>query len=141
MTRSWALEWGHAHGIRVVGIAPGPIAGTPGTAKLAPTAAGTGAGADRASKDPAKDRIRSRIPLGRMGDAAEIGHAVVYLCASQYVTGTVLVVDGGEWLSRHAPLVPREKVAELSRRVEKASRGDGPGGSPPLPPPPQRPKL
>jgi hypothetical protein len=125
----------------VVGIAPGPIAGTPGTAKLAPTAADTGVDADRAPGDPAKDWIRSRIPLGRMGDAAEIGHAVLYLCASQYVTGTVLVVDGGEWLSRHAPLVPREKVAELSRRVEKASRGDDSRGSPPLPPPPQRSKL
>jgi NAD(P)-dependent dehydrogenase (short-subunit alcohol dehydrogenase family) len=142
MTRSWALEWGHAHGIRVVGIAPGPIAGTPGTAKLAPTPVPAGGeGTDRASNDPKEDWIPSRIPLGRMGDAAEIGHAVVYLCASQYVTGTVLVVDGGEWLSRHAPLVPREKVAELSRRVEKASRGDGPRGSSPLPPPPQRSKL
>jgi NAD(P)-dependent dehydrogenase (short-subunit alcohol dehydrogenase family) len=29
MTRSLALEWG-SYGIRVVGVAPGPIKGTPG---------------------------------------------------------------------------------------------------------------
>ena len=35
LTRSWALEWG-SDNIRVVGLAPGPIANTPGTTKLAP---------------------------------------------------------------------------------------------------------
>ncbi|CAI5701235.1 unnamed protein product [Peronospora effusa] len=34
ITRSLALEWGH-FGIRVMGVAPGPIANTTGTAKLA----------------------------------------------------------------------------------------------------------
>lgn len=33
--RTLALEWG-SHGIRVNGIAPGPIADTPGMAKLSP---------------------------------------------------------------------------------------------------------
>jgi hypothetical protein len=60
--------------------------------------------------------------LKRMGEAYEIGYAVVYLCTSHYVTGTVLVVDGGEWLSRHPPLVPKDHVAQLSKQVEKASR-------------------
>ena len=31
LTRSLALEWG-SYGIRVVGVAPGPIKGTPGEA-------------------------------------------------------------------------------------------------------------
>ena len=35
LTRALALEWG-AEGVRVVGVAPGPIAGTAGMAKLAP---------------------------------------------------------------------------------------------------------
>jgi NAD(P)-dependent dehydrogenase (short-subunit alcohol dehydrogenase family) len=137
MTRSWALEWGNYH-IRVNGVAPGPIADTPGTAKLAPTtttttaAAAKGGGGD-ANKDRAKDEptqvrdgwVKERIPLQRMGTAQEIGHAVVYLCTAPYVTGATLVVDGGERLYK-PPLISRTQVAELSRKVEAASRAQRP---------------
>jgi len=42
-------------------------------------------------------RLAARVPLGRIGAPAELGGAVVYLCApaSSYVTGTSLAVDGG----------------------------------------------
>lgn len=114
LTRSLALEWG-ANGIRVAGIAPGPIAGTPGTTKLAPGL----------SSSDVSDMVVAEIPLGRMGETWEIGHAAVYLCTAGYVTGDVLVVDGGQWLYR-APMVPKEMVAELSRKVEAKSRAQGP---------------
>jgi NAD(P)-dependent dehydrogenase (short-subunit alcohol dehydrogenase family) len=41
------------------------------------------------------------IPFGEMGDAADIAHAVVFLCSplSRYISAIVLPVDGG--LSRH----------------------------------------
>ncbi len=48
--------------------------------------------------DPAKrDRVLSRIPLGRMGDVADVAAAVVYLAspAGRMVTGHTLLVDGG----------------------------------------------
>jgi peroxisomal 2,4-dienoyl-CoA reductase len=96
LTRSLALEWG-CDQIRVVGIAPGPIANTPGTTKLAP-----GLEASDVS-----DMVVGGIPLGRMGETWEIGQAAVYLCTAAYVTGTVLVVDGGEWLYR-PPMVPKD---------------------------------
>lgn len=35
------------------------------------------------------------IPLGRMGEAAEVAEAAVYLASARYVTGEVLRVDGG----------------------------------------------
>ncbi len=114
LTRSCALEWG-SDNIRVVGIAPGPIADTPGTTKLAP-------GLD--SQD-VEDLVKEGIPLGRMGQAEEIGQAAVFLCAAKYITGHVLVVDGGQWLYR-PPMVPKEMVAELSRRVEASSRAQAP---------------
>ena len=122
LTRSLALEWGH-HSIRVNGIAPGPIANTPGMAKLAP-------GLDSSISD----MVQEGIPLGRMGEARDIGLAAIYLCsaAGSFVTGTVLVVDGGEWLYK-PPMVPREMVEQLSRKVEGKSRA--------LEPPPISSKL
>lgn len=117
LTRSLALEWG-ADKIRVVGIAPGPIANTPGTTKLAPGL----------SSSEVEGMVADGIPLGRMGQTYEIGHAAVYLCTAKYVTGDVLVVDGGQWLYKD-PMVPREMVAELSRKVEAKSRAQGPPSS------------
>jgi len=67
ITRSLALEWGK-FGIRVNGIAPGPIDDTAGMAKLGP---GEG-----------KDLVVSSIPLGRMGRKWDIGMACVFLSSS-----------------------------------------------------------
>lgn len=41
-----------------------------------------------------EDAARS-IPLGRFGEPEEAAHAALFLLESPYVTGQVLVVDGG----------------------------------------------
>jgi len=112
ITRSLGLEWGE-YGIRVVGVAPGPIAGTAGMAKLAP-----GVDADGLMKE--------RIPLEKMGTKWDIGMACVFLASegARFVTGETLVVDGAEWMWR-PPLVPREMVTRASRAVESQSRKTG----------------
>ncbi len=71
-------------GIRVNAVAPGTIA-----TELARAAVLT--------SEDAKARIMSRTPLRRLGEPAEIADAVAYLLsdASSYVTGEILVVDGG----------------------------------------------
>ncbi|WP_413756951.1 SDR family NAD(P)-dependent oxidoreductase [Streptomyces sp. MMBL 11-3] len=46
-----------------------------------------------------KERVLSTIPLGRFGRPEEIGHAVVFLVEADYVTGHVLVLDGGQMLN------------------------------------------
>ena len=81
-----AMEWGPA-GIRVNGISPGPIEGTEGMARLAPTPA-------------IENVIRQRIASRRFGRREEIGDAAAYLCseAASYVTGTILDCDGGSQL-------------------------------------------
>lgn len=113
ITRSLALEWGRDN-IRVNGIAPGPIANTPGTTKLAPGM----------TSDGVEHMIAERVPMGRLGTTFDIGMAAVYLscdASGSYVSGTTLVVDGAEWLYK-PPMVPRGMVAELSRKVEAKSR-------------------
>jgi NAD(P)-dependent dehydrogenase (short-subunit alcohol dehydrogenase family) len=49
------------------------------------------------AQNPARDRAAARVPLGRQGTAWEIAYATVYLLSgeSSYVTGQMLVVDGG----------------------------------------------
>lgn len=85
LTRNLAVEWG-PHGIRVNGIAPGPIEDTEGMKRLVP--------------EPVKERLKKKIPLGRFGRIADIEKAAVFMCsdAASYISGVVLVVDGGQWL-------------------------------------------
>lgn len=86
LTRNLAVEWGR-YGIRVNGIAPGPIEDTVGMQRLVP--------------EPVKERLKKNIPLGRFGRIADIEKAAVFLCsdAASYISGSVLVVDGGQWLA------------------------------------------
>ncbi|MCY4659252.1 MAG: SDR family oxidoreductase [Acidobacteria bacterium] len=86
LTRVLAVEWG-PHGVRVNGIAPGPIADTEGVRRLL--------------VGPAKERAAKMTPLGRLGEIRHISDAALYLCsdAASYVTGVTLVVDGGLWLA------------------------------------------
>ena len=41
------------------------------------------------------DALRARQPMGRLGTPEEIAEAVAYLAAAEFVTGSVLVIDGG----------------------------------------------
>ena len=86
LVRVLAMEWGPL-GVRVNGISPGPIAGTEGMARLAPSAA-------------AEQALTARIPLRRYGTVAEVAESAVFLCsaAATYITGTILDCDGGSQL-------------------------------------------
>ena len=81
--RALAVEFGAAN-IRVNAVAPGWIETAMSRRAL--------------DGDPGrKARILGRTALGRLGDPADIGWAVAYLCspAARFITGTVLPVDGG----------------------------------------------
>ena len=45
-----------------------------------------------------RDKVREKFPARRLGTAADVGHAAVFLMTNPYVTGTVLEVSGGELL-------------------------------------------
>lgn len=80
-TKDLAVKWGH-HNINVNAIAPG----------FFPT---------KMSKvliEQAKDHILQTTPLGRLGSDSDLKGAALFLAskASDYVTGDVLTVDGGQ---------------------------------------------
>lgn len=83
ITRTLALEWG-ASGVRVNSVVPGPIDGTEGMARLAPTAA-------------VRSQVTHGVPLRRFGQVGDIANACVFLASdlASFVTGAVLPVDGG----------------------------------------------
>lgn len=82
LTKDLALEWGR-FGIRLNTIAPGPVDGTEGMARLTP-------GVE-------EDQLKKRLPLGRYATIDEIAHAVLFLVspAGAYMTGSMLLMDGG----------------------------------------------
>ena len=79
LTRTLAAEW--APQVRVNALSPGPV-DTP---------------ALRAYGDV--DATAATLPLRRLGTPEEMAEAVRYLLAATYVTGTVLVADGGHQLA------------------------------------------
>jgi len=85
VTRSLAAEWGGL-GIRVVGIAPGPIGDTEGVARLVP--------------EGMKKKLEQGIPLGRFGTIAEIANLAVFLASdgASLITGDTVIADGGQFL-------------------------------------------
>jgi len=98
LTRTLAVEWASSR-IRVNAIAPGPIP-TEGVRKAFAAPLG---GVDASGLAEAMTEHAERtIPLGRWGTPADIGQMVVYLASpgGDWITGSILVVDGGEWLSR-----------------------------------------
>lgn len=88
MTRTLAVEWA-PRGVRVNCIAPGPTETE-------------GAGRALWGTDEARARVQSGVPAGRFASPEEIAESAVYLLSGRadYVTGEVLVVDGGQWLGK-----------------------------------------
>lgn len=48
------------------------------------------------SKEEIKD-IEKQIPLGRIGKPKDIANTVYMLCNNEYITGQIIIVDGG-WI-------------------------------------------
>ena len=85
LTRAVAVRYA-ADGVRANVVAPGLIATEMSR---------------RAQNDP---RIRARLPelqplTGDLGRPEDVAEAALYLARAEFVTGTVLVVDGG-WTAR-----------------------------------------
>jgi len=99
LTKTLAVEWA-PDGIRVNAIAPGlfPHDDLPDAIK--------------AARDDSVDA--GRQPAGRVGQPHELGWAATWLCSpyASFVTGHVLVVDGGNWLRRDFAMPPSRPIRD-----------------------------
>ena len=106
MMKTLALEWGR-YGIRANSIVPGPIDGTEGMRRLC-------------GSEAHRDQLIRTIPLGRTGTVDDIGQVAVFLASplASYVSGSVVIVDGGLNLGGSAPF--NRGAAEIIRNQETA---------------------
>lgn len=104
LTKSLAVEWA-PDGVRVNAIAPGlfPHDDLPDAIK--------------AARDDSVDA--SRQPAGRVGQPHELGWAATWLCSpyASFITGHVLVVDGGNWLRRDFAMPPVTPIRDQLPRT------------------------
>jgi NAD(P)-dependent dehydrogenase (short-subunit alcohol dehydrogenase family) len=83
LTRVLAIEWGR-DGIRVNSVIPGPVEGTEGMARLAPT-------------PEALQAVVRGVPLGRLAAPQDIANLALFLASppAAFISGAVIPVDGG----------------------------------------------
>lgn len=95
LTQSLAVEWA-PDGIRVNGLAPGMFPHNDMDDHW-------GEGREIRAQQRA-----AQVPAGRVGRLQEIGWAATYLCSpfASYLTGHIMVLDGGNWLRRHGFSTP-----------------------------------
>ena len=112
MTRSLAVEWGHA-GIRLNAVAPGPI----------PT---EGAWSRLMAFPEAEKNTIERIPLGRLGTPEELANLATFLVSDlcPYQTGDCITMDGGEWLAGAGEFsdyrkIPRDVFKAALEKIRK----------------------
>ena len=86
LTRSLAVEWGN-RGIRMNGIAPGPIPTEGAFSRLLP-------------RPELEKFARERNPLRRFGTVEELADLAAFLVSDRagYINGEIITMDGGEWL-------------------------------------------
>jgi len=107
ITQTLGIEWG-SYGIRVVGIAPGPINNTTGLSVLSISQ----------YTDPQGE------PLERFGDPDDVSYTAIFLAtnAASYITATTIVVDGGNWHGTHQGYIKMKELVTSKKDAEKESR-------------------
>ena len=103
VTKTLAIEWGPM-GVRVNSIAPGAVDETEGMNRLAPT-------------PEARKLFTGMIPLRRFAKKSELADLALFLCsdAAQFITGAVMVCDGGQSLATQRSELLMDATAKARR--------------------------
>jgi peroxisomal 2,4-dienoyl-CoA reductase len=101
LTRTLAVEWA-PHGVRINAIAPGPIPTEGVRRAFAPPADSGIPDVFAATEKAMASWAKQAIPLQRWGAPRDIANMVAFLASpgGDWITGSIFVVDGGEWLSK-----------------------------------------
>ena len=73
--------------------------------------------------------------LGRMGTVEDIAHSVVYLCESEWTTGTILTIDGGMISRSNMPIRPKpakpesEATSKVNNESENVANSENVGAT------------
>ena len=104
LTRTLAVEWAR-FGIRVNAVSPGPVH-TEGTDRQLWT------------NEAIVDAVAHGVPLRRFGTPEEVAESVRFLVSprASYITGQVIVVDGGQWLGSGLMHLLPEDESEARKR-------------------------
>jgi len=134
LTNTLGVEWAE-YGVRVIGIAPGGIAGTVG----GPNGRVFGNNENKASSDkvgsasetqfgePSPDQVRKEgTPAGRWGRVEDIALSCVFMCSSAatWITATRLTVDGGQ-VHRAKDFVQMKNAIEAKSAKQKREYSGG----------------
>ena len=104
LTKTLSLEWAK-FGVRMNAVAPGPIP-TDGVRKaFTPPPSADGVPDVFAVEKAMESYAKKAIPLQRWGSPADIANMVAFLASpgGSWITGAIMVVDGGEWLAKSPP--------------------------------------
>ncbi|MDO9435748.1 SDR family oxidoreductase [Hydrogenophaga sp.] len=96
MSQTLAVEWGPGN-VQVNCLCPGFVDTEQSRTALWPTAEG-------------RDKILGTIPAGRFETVEETVECGLFLCSpvASYITGEVLVADGGQWLNKGVFVLPEQ---------------------------------
>jgi glucose 1-dehydrogenase len=100
LTRGLAIEYA-PDGVRVNAIAPGVVPVERTASIFADTSV--------------VDMWAPCIPLGRLGTVEDVAHATLLLVTSEWMTGTVLTLDGGMMARANMPIRPRPTIPPSPR--------------------------
>lgn len=97
MTKGLSNEWA-GDGVRVSSVAPGIVP------------------VERTSRNlqtrQAQDMWLPHLSVGRMGTVRDVAHAVVYLCESEWTSGSILTIDGGMTARMNMPFRPKPSAQQ-----------------------------
>merc|ERR1712150_220689 len=91
-TRGLSNEWA-PHGVRVNAVAPGIVPVERTEAML--------------NTPQAQELWMPHLPVGRMGHVDDIAKSVVSICQADWMTGSIVTVDGGMTARANMPMRPR----------------------------------